>query len=74
MHLRLSAPGTAEDFENALSQTEWAGLWPVPVDNHYWKTLEEATSVSIDEFEALVRSPGDSCLSTPVDIWPVPEG
>ena len=39
----------------------------------YFKSLEEATALSIPEFIDIFRDPDtDACVFTPLDLWPHP--
>jgi len=48
-------------------------MWPVPVDSPYWKPIEEATNMSLEEFYQAFREPTDKCIETSAKLWPTPE-
>jgi hypothetical protein len=75
VELELYPSGNKDSFSEFLSQTQskWAKLWPVPSDNPSWKTVENATSISLEQFYETFRQPTDKCIETPAKIWPPTE-
>lgn len=71
--LELFPSGRGYSFSEFLAPTEWADMWPVPIDNPYWRPIETATSMSLEEFYQTFRQPTDQCIETPASLWPVPE-
>ncbi|HET9908670.1 MAG TPA: hypothetical protein VFQ23_18625 [Anaerolineales bacterium] len=67
VEMELYPPGQADSFFESLQQTDWA------VKMGYYKPLEEATSMSIEEFYETFREPGNQCIETPANLWPTPE-
>ena len=37
-----------------------------------FKSIEEATGMSVDTFYSLFKSDGNMCVDTPINIWPMP--
>lgn len=68
----LFPSGQADLFSNNVDSTDWANWWPVPDDSLYWKPIEKATSLSLQEFYETFRQPTDKCLETPANIWYLP--
>ena len=73
VEIELSPTGQPDSFEKRLAQTKWGNLWPPPADSPNWKSVEEATPMSLEEFYETFRQPTDQCIDTPADLWPVPE-
>jgi hypothetical protein len=63
----LSPPGNPDSFFSLLDKTDWG------ITKNSYKPLEEATSMSVEEFYETFRNPTDRCIETPVNIWPTPE-
>lgn len=61
-----------ETITDILSETHWATIWPVPSDKAGWQTIEQATSMTLEEFYEIFHQPTDNCIETPLDNWPVP--
>jgi len=68
----LFPSGQADLFSNNVDSTDWANWWPVPDDSPYWKSIETATSMSVQDFYEAFRQPTDKCLETPANIWYLP--
>lgn len=71
MELELYPSGKGNSFSELLASTQWAGLWPVP-DNLYYKPIEKATSMSLEQFYQTFRQTTNECLETPASLWPAP--
>jgi len=54
-------------------QTPWANMWPVPINDLYYKPIEKATSMTLKQFYDTFRQPTDKCIETPAKLWPTPE-
>ncbi len=67
VEMDLFPSGNAAAFEEYLAPTDWKGSLA------YYKSLEDVTSLSIDEFYQLYRQPTEKCLVTPAHLWPLPE-
>mgnify|MGYP001596060080 CR=1 FL=1 len=67
IEMTLSAPGNPDAFLSFLEQTNWG------ITKNSYKPLEEATSMSINEFYETFKNPTDKCIETPTNIWPTPE-
>jgi hypothetical protein len=67
VEMDLFPPGNADAFDETLAPTAWKERLT------YYKSLQEATSLSIDDFYQIYRQPTDKCLVTPANVWPVPE-
>lgn len=56
-----------KDFYDELlsvNDATWEGNFP------YTKPVEEAASITIEEFYQIFSKPTDNCLETPLNIWP----
>lgn len=65
----LTNPGDPDIYESTLAEltTPWQGLTP-PAP--YFKTVDEAIGLTIDEFYQIYKEPTDQCLDSPYAIWP----
>ena len=70
--LELFPVGDRGAFLQGLAAIGWGELLPPP-DNVFWRSLERATSLSLEEFYETFRESGDACLETPIDLWWVPD-
>ena len=70
VELELFPVGDSRVFSDGLNSTSWAGYWPGPVDTLYWKPIEKATNMSLEEFYKSFREPSDKCIETPINLWP----
>jgi hypothetical protein len=70
VEMELYPTGQGDFFGQFLSQTKWAGIWPLPVKKLYWRPIEEATSMSLVQFFEAFRQPTDQCIETPAKLWP----
>lgn len=74
VEMYLSPVGQPDAFAEMLAQThQWGFLWPDPQDSPYWKHVETATSLTLEEFYETFRQPTDKCLETPLSIWSTPD-
>lgn len=73
VELRLYPSGDVDTFTNELSQTIWAFAWPELAENPSWKSIDKATTMSLDQFYETFRQPTDRCIETPLKGWYVPE-
>jgi hypothetical protein len=71
VELELFPSGVSDSFSELLAKTQWAGIWPVPTDKPYVKSIEQATSMSLQEFYQTFSQPTDKCIETPINLWPV---
>jgi hypothetical protein len=67
IEMELYPPGDPNFFFSSLEQTKWGRT------RGGYQPLEEATSMSVEEFYETFRNPTDQCLETPASIWPTPE-
>jgi hypothetical protein len=65
--------GQGDSFSEFLAPTKWATMWPVPPANSFWRPIEEATAMSLEEFYRTFSQPTDKCIETPANLWYVPE-
>jgi hypothetical protein len=73
VELELYPSGHPDKFDEFLAPTQWASLWPVPTDdNPFWKPIEKATSMSLEQFYETFRQTTDKCIETPLKGWYVP--
>lgn len=72
VEMMLFPAGRGDLFPEVISQTRWAGLWPIPAVSPAWKPLEMATSMTLQQFYETYRLPSDACIETPVELWPTP--
>jgi hypothetical protein len=67
IEMSLYPPGNPDSFFSLLDKTDWG------ITKNSYKPLEEATSLSVEEFYETFRNPTDKCIETPISIWPTPE-
>jgi len=67
VEMELFPKGNSDSFFEFLKQ----GGWAIRLD--YYRPLDEATSISVDEFYQTFREPNDKCIETPINLWPTPE-
>lgn len=67
VEMELYPPGNGNAFFELLEQTDWS------VKMNYYKSLEEVTSMSLEEFYEIFRESTDHCIETPASLWPIPE-
>jgi hypothetical protein len=68
VEFELYPPGDADSFFDLLRPSGWTQI----IQNTY-KPLDEAASLSQEEFFRTVSQPTDECILTPADLWPVPD-
>jgi hypothetical protein len=69
--LRLYPAGQPDTFASNLAQTQWKNLWPVHGDSPNWKSIENASSMNLEQFYEIFRQQTDKCIETPANIWPI---
>lgn len=67
IEMNLYPVGNPDSFYALLEQTDWG------ITKNAYKPLEEATSMSLEQFYETFRQPTDKCIETPTKIWPTPE-
>ena len=72
VEFELYPSGHPDTYSEMLDQTQWGGLWPPPTDNIFWKPIEKAASMTLEQFYEAFRQPTDKCIETPVNLWPIP--
>ncbi len=78
VELELYPSGDVDSFVKSLSKTFWAPFVkrePIADLNWkaHWKPIDEATSMSLEQFYEIFRQPTDKCIETPANSWPTPE-
>lgn len=72
--LDLYPSGDVEAFVKSMNATDWGAFTKIEsVDDPYWKSIDKATSMSLDQFYETFRQPTDKCIETPLKGWYVPE-
>jgi hypothetical protein len=59
----LYPPGNPDSFYALLDQTDWGRI------KGGYMPLEEATSMSVEQFYETFRNPTDKCIETPTNLW-----
>lgn len=67
VEFELYPPGDADSFFDLLERSGWTQI----IQKTY-KPLDEATSVSQEDFYRIFSQQTDECIRTPANIWPVP--
>jgi len=67
IEMDLFPPGDPSAFYSLLDKSNWG------IIKKGYKPLEEATSMSMEEFYQIFRNPTDKCIDTPEKIWPTQE-
>jgi hypothetical protein len=67
IEMELFPPGNPDFFFTQLDQTDWG------VIKNGYIPLEEATSMSVEQFYHKFLNSNDNCIETPAYIWPTPE-
>jgi len=67
IEIQLYPSGYPESFSSLLEKTDWGRT------KGGYKPLEEATSMSLEQFYEIFRSPTDQCIETPTNLWSTPE-
>ena len=73
VEMQLTPAGQPDSFAKIIAQTQWSNLWPISGDNPYWKSVDEATSMTLEQFYETFRQSTDKCIETPANLWPTPE-
>lgn len=68
VEMDLYPPGNADTFFASLEKTD---AWMVK--KNWYKSLEEATLMSVDEFYETFREPSTTCIETLASLWPIPD-
>jgi hypothetical protein len=66
VELWLLSPEDASNYQNILLSKDihWEGNWP------YTMPIQDATSMSVEDFYQIFIEPTNVCLETPLSIWP----
>ena len=64
IEMQLYPSGNPKSFFSLLEKTDWGRT------KGGYKPLEEATSMSVEQFYEIFRNPTDQCIATPTDLWP----
>ena len=67
IEMQLYPSGNPESFFSLLEKTDWGRT------KGGYKPLEEATSMSVEQFYETFRNPTDKCIETPTNLWPTSE-
>lgn len=62
--MQLYPSGNPESFFSLLEKTDWGRT------KGGYKALEEATSMSVEQFYETFQNPTDKCIETPTTLWP----
>ena len=74
VELELFPSGDADAFAKSLDATDWGAFGRLePMDDSGWKSIDKATSMSVEQFYETFRQPTDKCIETPLKGWYVPE-
>ena len=64
-------PSQSIELKEIVSVSSFLGISPNFID--YFKPLEEATTLTIDQFTEILQDPEtDACIYTPMEMWPNP--
>lgn len=72
LEFMISPLGQPDAYTEMLAQASWGSLWPNYIENDFWKPIDKATSMSLEQFYETFRQPTDKCIETPANIWPIP--
>lgn len=66
IELWLLTPTEKDTYQEILSANDetWEENWP------YTTPIQEATSMTVEDFYQMYKEPTDMCLDTPLNIWP----
>lgn len=64
IEIQLYPSGNPESFFSLLEKTDWGRT------KGGYKPLEEATSMSVEQFYETFRNSTDKCIETPTNLWP----
>jgi len=77
VELNIFPSNDADNFVKSLAkQTYWdlfAQKETIDIDSPFWKSVEHATSMNLDQFYETFRQDSDHCIETPIDHWATPE-
>jgi len=66
-------PNLTYTWAEGITRTSSGEAWEIDELNQVFQPLEEATSLTLEEFYQIFSNPENtSCLETPVEIWPGP--
>ena len=68
VELELYPPGQADLFFDRLEPSGWNQI----IQNTY-KSIDDATSLSQDDFYDVFSKQTDECILSPANLWPVPD-
>ena len=72
-YISLWNPDLAYTWAEGITRTTSGEAWEIDELNQVFQPLEEATSLTLEEFYQIYSDPENtSCLETPVEIWPGP--
>ena len=72
VELELYPPGNPDAFAKSLAETDWAFAWPKLMVNPSWKSIEDVTSMSLEQFYKTFHQLTDKCIDTPTKEWYIP--
>lgn len=64
IEMQLYPSGNPEAFFSGLEKTDWERI------KGGFKPLEEATSISVEQFYETFQNTTDKCIETPTNLWP----
>jgi hypothetical protein len=67
IEMELYPSGNPDSFFSLKDKTDWG------VTKNGYKPLEEATSLSVEQFYQTFQNPTDKCIETSANLWPTPE-
>ncbi len=67
VEMELYPSGQGDSFFELLKQTDWA------VKMDYYNSIEDTTSMTLEEFYETFRESNNKCIETPANFWPTPE-
>jgi hypothetical protein len=75
VELNLYPSGDADAYAKSLSELSLGDMFDglELVDNPSWRSIDKATSMSLDQFYETFRQPTNKCIETPLKGWYVPK-
>jgi hypothetical protein len=77
VELELYPSGNADHFAKSLARETYWGVFakiePIDIDTPFWKSIEHATSMTLDQFYKTFSQPINKCIETPINLWATPE-
>lgn len=77
VELNIFPSNDADNFVKSLTQQTYWDLFAeketIDLDNPFWKSVEHATSMNLDQFYETFRQDSDHCIETPINGWATPE-